>query len=132
MENAARGTDGREYPWGDDWDPSKCHHDKEYSGNLQTCGVWSYAKGCSPWGHYQMGGNVSEWCEDWYNHDSYDRYRRGDFTPPTASWTTGKRVFRGGSCYDSKSFSFRCAYRDSRSPDHRYLINSFRVAWSVG
>ena len=59
-EKGARGTDGREYPWGngwDVWDVSKCRKSSQ-----ETCGVWSYPEGCSVWGHYQMSGNIWEWC----------------------------------------------------------------------
>ena len=60
-EKASRGPDGWEYPWGHQWDESKCRND-ENCGREQTSGVWSCAEGCSPWGHYQMSGNVDEWC----------------------------------------------------------------------
>ncbi len=117
-EKGARGTAGLEYPWGSDWDPERCQNlgrvrawgRQSVPGSRGTCGVWSYPAGCSPWGHYQMAGNVLEWCAEAYDHGAYARYRRG-FLAPAASGT--RRVVRGGSWRDRSPQDFRCAARRS-------------------
>jgi formylglycine-generating enzyme required for sulfatase activity len=63
-EKAARGTDGRTYPWGNEFDPKKANVGGS-SGGPQTVG--SYEAGKSPYGVYDMTGNLWEWTADWYD-----------------------------------------------------------------
>ena len=63
-EKAARGTDGRKFPWGDEFDTKKCNTAE--SGIGDTTPVDTYPDGASPYGVMDMAGNVWEWCADWY------------------------------------------------------------------
>src|SRR5207253_1138123 len=59
-EKAARGTDGRKYPWGNDWDPARCRNSVETSSGGATA-VGSYPSDVSPYGCLDMAGNVCQW-----------------------------------------------------------------------
>jgi formylglycine-generating enzyme required for sulfatase activity len=124
-EKGARGIDGRTYPWGQDWDNGRRCRYSGTRGQETTCGVWGYPDGCSPWGLYQMAGNVWEWCADWYDSDAYRRYKAGDLRAPTSG---DARVGRGGSWLGAVTGYARCAYRRHAGPAYRGGHDGFRCA----
>jgi hypothetical protein len=93
-EMAARGPDGRIYPWGDAFDTTRCNTNE--SGIGTTSPVGTYPDGASPYGAQDMAGNVWEWTCSHYKAYAYDQhYRTEDLDTP------GTRVLRGGSWGDA-------------------------------
>lgn len=112
-EKAARGTNGRKYPWGDEApDSTLCNFNDEIG---KTTEVGSYPQGASPYGCQDMAGNVWEWCNDWYDEDYYKRSPQRNPQGPSSG---GYRVLRGGSWSDSAN-DLRSAFRDRDDPDYR-------------
>jgi len=118
-EKGARGTDGRDYPWGNVWDVSKCQNHMGLTPADGLCAVDAYPEGRSPWGLYNMSGNAWEWCSDWYDTDAYKRYASGDLTPPLIGGAQA-RMARGGSWFNNAPRDFHCASRGSPSPQPPY------------
>lgn len=112
-EKAARWTDARRYPWGDEPEPS-CSHvvmdDADVGGDgcgmHSTMEVGSKSMGASPYGVHDMAGNVWEWVSDWYG--SYDA---GETDNPTGPADGTQRVMRGGSWDYHNPNDLRAAYR---------------------
>ena len=120
-EKAARGTDGRKYPWGDQWDSSR----ENSQGKLgRSVAVGSYPTGASPYGVHDMAGNVWEWVADWYDANYYKRSpERNPMGPESGS----SRGLRGGS-WRNDPFFLRTADRFNRTPDDRNYNVGFRCA----
>ena len=118
-EKAARGTDGRTWPWGDKWDSRKCNTQEGGRGETSPVGAYS-PEGDSPYGCADMAGNVWEWTGSLYRPYPYDV---DDGREDPAG--DGLRVLRGGSWYDVASLA-RCAYRDWFTPDTRVYDTGFR------
>jgi len=154
-EKAARGTDGRKYPWGSQWPPpagsgnfcdeafarkdpafaqlSTALGDPPLSGYDDgyacTAPVGKFPLGASPYGALDMAGNVWEWCADWYDEDAYQRYAKGDLKPPGSGTFV---VLRGGSwnCFGGPRH-FRCAGRCHPLPAYPFAASydfGFRCA----
>jgi formylglycine-generating enzyme required for sulfatase activity len=113
-EKAARGTDARLFPWGNEWrDTFLRWHGGDRGEKETTAPVDGYPKGCSPWGIFQMAGNVEEWCEDWYQAEAYREHAAGNRNSPHSG---EQRVVRGGNCLRRNRLEFRCAMRRANAP----------------
>ena len=96
-EKAARGTDARTYPWGEEISCDKANYwPKDESCIGDTTGVGAYESNVSPYGVYDMAGNVKEWVADWYSPVYYSDSPASNPLGP-ASGAGEERVIRGGS-----------------------------------
>ena len=115
-EKAARGTDARIWPWGNEFDPTKCNFDDEgkFDGHLDgfamAAPVDSFEQGASPYGALNMTGNVAEWVADWFDMEYYAvSPAENPKGPPTSGM--GKKSWRGASWF-AGSEQMRCAFRE--------------------
>jgi formylglycine-generating enzyme required for sulfatase activity len=139
-QRAAQGDDGRQYPWGNNWDGSRCNNNvkedaadplaflrgkpqtsvKPDGHGVRTTPVDAYqGRGDSPFGVVDMAGNVWEWCTTDYNTGNNDITNKSE-----------SRVLRGGSWIFTFADWFRAAYRGSYDPDFRDNFAGFRCARS--
>jgi len=122
-EKAARGTDGRTWPWGNDWDPARAN--TAGAGLGGPVHVGSFPGGVSPYHVADLAGNLEEWVADYYQADYYSV--APDHNPPGPQ-TVVNHVRRGGS-WAGDADQARVSYRTSShgsSPDFRA---GFRCAW---
>jgi formylglycine-generating enzyme required for sulfatase activity len=118
-ERAARGTDGRKFPWGNQdagCDRAVMNDGEAGCGTLGAFPVGSRPEGMSPCGAHDMAGNVLEWVSDWFRLDYYQQSPEENPQGP-ASGTT--RVMRGGS-FNSGSLTLRTSYRAQADPHNGY------------
>jgi formylglycine-generating enzyme required for sulfatase activity len=134
-ELAARGTNELYFPWGNSFEgnfanfcDANCREDHRATryndGHADTAPVGSYPRARSPYGVYDMAGNVWEWTADWYDHDYYEVSPDANPTGPT---TGSERVIRGGSWYNTGSF-LHSALREYVEPNAARDNLGFRCA----
>jgi len=119
-EKAARGTDQRLWPWGDEFEGGRCNSLEAAKGRPTPRG--SNPKSASPYGAEDMAGNVWEWCADWYAADYYAASPARD---PFGPRRGAERVLRGGA-WDSNAYRVRCTKRFHAPPTTRYEHTGFR------
>jgi len=123
-EKAARGEDGRVWPWGNSFGSGNANILGDEDGYKYTAPVGSFESGRSPYGLYDMAGNVSEWVSDWWEQSSY---KTAVFKDPKGPEAGRDHVYRGGSWNDADS-GVRTAKRYAAKPHRTDAILGFRCA----
>jgi len=121
-EKAARGTDGRQWPWGNEPNrPDDVKANTQEAGIGWTVPVGSYPAGVSPYGVYDMAGNVMEWTSSWYKPYEGSTLVRDAFGEKY-------KVLKGGSWENPAIPLTRSAYRHSVDPKWDHPAHGFRCA----
>ncbi|NOY84040.1 MAG: formylglycine-generating enzyme family protein [Nitrospirae bacterium] len=126
-EKAARGTEGLSWPWREKFEASFANFKGDSDQGVFTMVAGSYKKDESPYGIYDMSGNVREWVQDWYN-DQY--YLSAPIKNPLGPQTGEEKVLRGSSWRDSL-YAGRASGRLKMTPGYRYEGVGFRCAQTV-
>lgn len=124
-ERAARGREDLIYPWGFSFDGTRAM--SSIVDNKGTVPVTEYANGLSPYGLFNMAGNVSEWVEDWYQADYYQQHVNNPIPNPNGPISGTERVHRGGS-WDTIPLFLRAVHRMSHAPGAPTAAIGFRCA----
>ncbi|MEK6590045.1 MAG: formylglycine-generating enzyme family protein [Nitrospinota bacterium] len=155
-EKAARGTDGRMYPWGNTFDKSLLNCSEAMI--KKTTPVTKYPQGQSVYGCFDMAGNVWEWTADWYDSKYYSHAPDRDPQGPTVAeekpyfgrpenvgmsiyelepseakniLLSASKVLRGGSWNGAGIVHVRCSNRDYDEPTFKNDTIGFRCAKSL-
>jgi len=92
-EYAARGSENRWFPWGNQWDAAKCCYSRRKGPGGKTFAVGSFPEGASWCGALDLAGNIQEWCQDWYDRLYYADSPEDD---PEGPGSGEYRCARGG------------------------------------
>ena len=124
-EKAARGTDQRAYPWGDRFVEGERCNSNEIVGT--TTPVDEFPDGRSPYGVWDMAGNVLEWCSDYYDEEYY---RHSPQANPKGPAGGQERTVRGGTFADARS-ALRTTHRAGHAEDHARDDVGFRCVMDL-
>ncbi|SPP64827.1 formylglycine-generating enzyme family protein [Nitrospira lenta] len=128
-EKAAKGTADRRFPWGN-VEPTNKHlnFNQKWIGEKTLMPVGSYELGKSPFGVYDVAGNVWEWVNDWYDAKYYEKSPAKN---PTGPESGTKRVLRG-SGWQNETPTVRIFTRVDSDPTIRNESTGFRCAMDAG
>jgi formylglycine-generating enzyme required for sulfatase activity len=134
-EKAARGTDGRIWPWGNEWDETRCNSSE--TGINRTTAAGLFPTGASPYGCLDMAGSAWEWTSSLYGHIARNKvvvdfgypYNRDDGRENPEADNDWLRVMRGGAFFSSRDYA-RCAYRRRGNPSGVWYNYGFRIVVS--
>jgi formylglycine-generating enzyme required for sulfatase activity len=126
-EKAARGDDGRIFPWGNSFNSSRANTQDRGTSAIQPVG--QYSNGASPYGILDMSGNVWEYVFDWFDPDYYTDSPAQDPAGPNSS-PTNQRVLRSGSYANYQHYA-RIANRGAVEPGTSTQFRGFRCVISV-
>ena len=131
-EKAARGGNGNPYPWGKQLpSPNLARYHQTWSNETKhqvMVPVNALEEGKSPYGIYNMAGNVKEWVDDWYDREYYKEI--DEYANPKGPIGGEFKVVRGGSWRDLKGFIYS-SFRNNGNPESRMDDYGFRCAQSV-
>jgi formylglycine-generating enzyme required for sulfatase activity len=119
-EKAARGIDGRNYPWGNDWAANRAWYPDDNEAVQEPAPIGRFPKGASPYGCLDMSGNVAQWCRDWYGPVDTTEVRN-----PAGPGFGTRRSVRGGSFHERKT-ALISWFRSSQPPNEYSKWIGFR------
>ena len=130
-ERAARGDDGRVYPWGNAWDNALAKTNRPLDTAPGPLPIASFPLGASVYGVYDLAGNMAEWVSDWYSERYYAALAgQGTAANPMGPVTGLQKVLRGGS-WNSVPFFSRAVHRQSWDPSEGQRWIGFRCAADI-
>ena len=131
-EKAARGENGNIYPWGNQPpSPRLARYNQTWTKEIKhqvLVSIDSLSEGKSPYGIYNMAGNVKEWVDDWYDREYYKEI--DEYANPKGPIGGEFKVVRGGSWRDLKGFIYS-SFRNNGNPKSRMDDYGFRCARST-
>ncbi|WP_207060662.1 formylglycine-generating enzyme family protein [Motiliproteus sp. SC1-56] len=126
-EKAARGQDKRIFPWGNAW-PDETYLNFYTNSKCSVERVDRYKKGVSPYGIYNMSGNVYEYVGTWLDHEFDRSLKDGMRNPTPADDSASTRIILKGGRWGSKADFVKIGSRMASSPDHIWRCNGTRFA----
>jgi sulfatase modifying factor 1 len=127
-EKAARGTDGKIYPWGDKWDSTRVWF--RLTSFHRPKGENKSSNDISPYGVINTAGNVAEWCNDFYDYDK-NYYVTSPDTNPQGAQVGSRKIVRGGSWQVVDNEKMTAFFRNAQFSSTKSIAIGFRCMRSL-